>query len=280
MLLLRTTLTELYKVYSRPRTYIAYAAILIIIMAIQFAIYADGQKLLDFTTQNLQESFDFNGNLLNGYFISYLILNALWVHIPLLVALVVGDLLAGEANMGTFRFILTRPVSRVTLCVSKFIAAIIYSASLVILLGILSIGVGLSLFGSGDLIVLRDTINIFSENDILWRFILAFAYGLLGMCVVAALAFMLSSFADNSVGPIIGTMAVIIACTIFSSLDVSIFHYIRPFLFTTYIVEWRSFFDYEIDYQKIAKASSVLAAHIFIFFAFTVYWFNKKDILS
>jgi len=89
MTFILTTKTELYKIFSRPRTYIAYAAILIIILAIQFAIYADGQKLLDFTTQNLRESFDFSGNLLNGYFISYLILNALWVHIPLLVALVV-----------------------------------------------------------------------------------------------------------------------------------------------------------------------------------------------
>jgi ABC-2 type transport system permease protein len=277
---LRTIRTELYKIYSRPRTYIAYGAILIIILAIQLAIFADGQKLLDFTTQNLQESFDFSGNLLNGYFISYLILNALWVHIPLLVALVVGDLLAGEANMGTFRLLLTRPLSRTTICVSKFIAAIIYSSSLVLLLGALSIGLGIALFGSGDLIVLRDTINIFSEEDILWRFIFAFAYGLLGMCVVAALAFLLSSLTDNSIGPIIGTMAVIIASTIFSSLDISVFHYLRPFLFTTYITEWRSFFDYEIDYAKITKATFILFAHIIVFFSFTLYWFNKKDILS
>lgn len=280
MTFILTTKTELFKIFSRPRTYIAYAAILIIILAIQFAIYADGQKLLDFTTQNLRESFDFSGNLLNGYFISYLILNALWVHIPLLVALVVGDLLAGEANMGTFRFILTKPVSRMTLCTSKFIAAILYSASLIILLGILSLVLGVLLFGSGDLIVLRDTINIFSVDDILWRFILAFAYGLLGMCVVAALSFFLSALSDNSIGPIIGTMTIIIACTIFSSLDVSIFHYIRPFLFTTYITEWRSFFDYQIDYQKLTKASLVLLAHIVILFSFTIYYFNKKDILS
>lgn len=280
MIFLRVLHTELYKIYSRPRTYIAYAAILIIIMAIQFGIYADGQKLLDFTTQNLQESFDFSGNLLNGYFISYLILNALWVHIPLLVALVVGDLLAGEANMGTFRFILTRPVRRITLAVAKFIAAIIYSASLVLILGGLSLGMGTILFGSGDLIVLRDTINIFSSDDVMWRFLLAFSYGLLGMCVVASLSFFLSSLADNSIGPIIGTMAIIIAFTIFSSLDVSIFHYMRPYLFTTYIAEWRSFFDYEIDYDKILKASLVLVVHIILFFSITLYWFNKKDIHS
>ena len=59
--------------------------------------------------QGVTDQFDIHGNILNGYLVAYLILQSLLIHIPLLVALVAGDALAGEANMGTLRLVLTRP---------------------------------------------------------------------------------------------------------------------------------------------------------------------------
>lgn len=280
MTLLSAIQLELYKIFSRPRTYIAFAVIVVLVSAIQFGVYAEGQTMLDMATQNLKDTFDFSGNLLNGYFTSFMILNTLWVHIPFLVALVTGDLLSGEAASGTLRLLLTRSTSRTEWVIAKFIAAIIYSILLVFLLGALSLFLGKILFGFGDLIVIKNTINILPENDVLWRFYCAFAYGLLAMCVVAALSFFFSSLSDNSIGPIVGTMGVVIAFTVFSTLDVSIFRMMKPFLFTTYMGEWKSFFDFEPDYGKIFRAASILLAHVIGFFMFTLLWFRRKDILT
>jgi energy-coupling factor transporter ATP-binding protein EcfA2 len=74
------------------------------------------------------------GNLVNGYMVSYLVLNFLWVHVPLLLVIVTGDLLAGEVNAGTFRILLTRPVSRFSLVTAKYIAALVYTLVIVIFL--------------------------------------------------------------------------------------------------------------------------------------------------
>ena len=113
---------ELYKIFKKWRTYIGFIAIGLLVAIIQTAMYYEGQKSLDFMTRNLQDSFLFVGNLLNGFFISYLILNMLAVHIPFLITLVAGDLLAGESTAGTYRILLTRPVSRLQVLSSKFIA--------------------------------------------------------------------------------------------------------------------------------------------------------------
>ncbi|HZG00957.1 MAG TPA: ABC transporter permease [Chitinophagales bacterium] len=280
MTLLAATQLELYKIFSRPRTYIAFAVIVVLVAAIQFGIHAEGQTMLDAATQNLHDTFDFSGNLLNGYFTSYMILNMLWVHVPFLVALVTGDLLSGEAASGTLRLLLTRSIGRTEWVIAKFIAAVIYSILLVLLLGALSLVLGKLLFGFGDLMVIRDTINILPEHDVLWRFFWAFGYGLLAMLVVAALSFFFSSLSDNSIGPIVGTMGVVIAFTVFTTLDVSIFRIMKPFLFTSYMGEWKSFFDFEPDYGKIIRSASVLAAHVVGLFLLTLLWFRRKDILT
>lgn len=103
---------ELYKIFKKPRTYIAFAAIAAIVILIQLALYADGGVYLEFAMRSINESFEVEGHLLNGYFICYTILQTLLVHVPLLIALIAGDAIAGEAAMGTLRLLVTKPVSR------------------------------------------------------------------------------------------------------------------------------------------------------------------------
>ena len=94
---------ELFKVFKRPRTYIAFIAVWAIVSLIQLAIYVDGPKYMDFVLRDVKDSFDVIGNPLNGYFVCFVILQTLLIHVPLLVALVSADMIAGEANMGTLR---------------------------------------------------------------------------------------------------------------------------------------------------------------------------------
>ena len=77
------------------------------------------------------------------------------VHIPLLVALVTGDLISGEAAMGTVRMLATKPISRTKIVLSKFIAGAAYTFILTLWLIFLALFVSKFIFGSGDLIVLN-----------------------------------------------------------------------------------------------------------------------------
>jgi ABC-2 type transport system permease protein len=244
-------------------------------------MYLEGQNSIDFVTRGLRDSFILVGNLLNGYWISYIILNALTIHIPFLIALVAGDLLAGEATAGTYRILVTRPVSRMQIVTSKFLAGLIYTSSLILFLAVMSLVIGLIIFGSGELIVTgNQSIIIFEQSDILWRFLFAYGFAILSMTVVCSLTILFSSLVENAIGPIVSTMAVIIIFIILSAFDVQILREIRPYLFTNYMLDWREFFNDPLDYAEITKSVLILGGHIILFFTATSFIFNKKDILS
>lgn len=272
---------ELYKIFKKWRTYIGFLVIAVLVPVINFAMLAEGEKSLDFMTRNLQQSFVFVGNLLNGYLISYFILASLAVHIPFLIALVAGDLLAGEATAGTYRILVTRPVSRMQIVTSKFIAGLIYANLLVLWLAVMSLGIGILIFGVGELIVIKSSgIIIFAKGDIFWRFMIAYGFASLSMTVVTALAFLFSSLVENAIGPIVSTMAVIIVFIILSAIQVDFFRNLKPYLFTTYMSSWRDLFEEPVDYAGFYKAIAILAGHIVVLFSVTAYIFKRKDILT
>lgn len=275
------TRIELYKIFKKWRTYIGFIAIAVLVPLIQIAMLIEGERSLDFMTRNLQQSFIFVGNLLNGYLISYIILNSLAVHIPFLITLVAGDLLAGEATAGTYRMLVTRPVTRFSIVNSKFSAGIIYTNLLILWLAVISIVLGLAIFGPGELIVIKSSnVIIFARDDVFWRFILSYGFAALSMSVVAALAFLFSSLVENAIGPIVTTMAIIIVFIIISAIDIELFQSFRPYLFTTYMSAWRLFFDDPVDYSEIIKSIIILVGHIAVFYSFALFIFKRKDILS
>lgn len=278
--MLTITWLELYKVFTRPRSYIGFLAIIIFVAFTHIAVYMEGQEILDFLTQNLEDVFTLQGNLINGYMVTYLVLNFMWVHIPLLIVLVTGDLFSGESHNGTFRLLLTRPVSRIKLVNAKFIAASMYTGALVLFLGLFSLPLGLVVFGKGDLMVLLETLNIIPQDELIMRFTVAFAFGLLSMITVASLSLMLSCFSDSSIGPILLTIAIIILLTLVSSINLKIFNLIRPFLFTSYLNSWMYLFRFDIQHMMLLRDAFVLVAHIVVFYFVTWYHFNRKDVLS
>lgn len=272
---------ELLKIFRKWRTYIGFIAIGILVPLLHLAMYLEGQNSIDFVTRNLRDSFILVGNLLNGYWISYIILNALTIHIPFLITLVAGDLLAGEATAGTYRILITRPISRMQIVIAKFLSGLVYTGTLILFLAIMSLVIGLIIFGSGELIVASgQSIIIFEKSDILWRFLLGYSFAILSMMVVCSLAIFFSSLVENAIGPIVATMAVIIIFIILSAFDVEILRELKPYLFTNYMMYWREFFNSPLDFSVIIKAVSVLGGHIVLFFAATSYIFSKKDILS
>lgn len=272
---------ELYKIFKKPRTYIAFGAIAAIVLLVQLALYVDGKQYLQFALTAIEQNFNIEGSIMNGYLVCFIILQTLLVHVPLLISLVAGDSIAGEANMGTLRLILTRPVSRTQLLLSKFVAACVYTVLLLCFMAVLALPLSLAIFGKGDLLILKsEQIVILDRMDVLWRYFAAFGFAALSMITVAALAFLLSVFAENSIGPIIAAMSIVIVCTILTSMDIPLFNALKPFLFTNHMLNWKGFFERPIDEGEVLKSGGVLLAHILVFVSLAVVFFRKKDILS
>lgn len=284
---------EVFKIFKKPRTYIAFAAIAAITGLIQMAIYADGQRYMDFFLNDIKESFDIVGNPLNGYFVCFVILQTLLVHVPLLVVLISADMIAGEANMGTLRLLLTRPQSRTKILFAKFFASSFYILLLLIWIAITGLFLSLWIFGEDGMINAKSyEIILLNKDDLFWRYLLAFGFAFIALSTVGALGFFLSAFADNSLGPIIATMSIVIVMTILSTLEIPLFERLRPFFFTTHMVGWKGFFEMKIDADgsaipgtiknipAITKSFLILTGHILFFFGASWFVFRKKDIVN
>ncbi len=284
---------ELFKIFSRPRTFISFAAVAALVGIIQFGLKLDGDSYIEFMLRDVSVSLDVEGKVLNGYLICFIILQLLLVHVPLLITIVAGDLISGEANMGTLRLLLTKPVSRTEVILAKFGAAAIYTLILLVWMAILALFVSLLIFGSGDMLNLKaEYIVQLKSFDVMWRYLAAFGFAAIAMLTVAALGFFLSIFAENSIGPIVATMSIIIVFTILSTLDIPVFNAIKPFLFTTHMIGWKGFFDVRVtadneaiigsvqNLNRVLQAAGVLVLHILGLLAASIWVFKKKDILS
>ena len=290
---------ELFKISKRPRTYIAFAAIAAIVFIFLFAFKADGQSYMNLMLQSVKDSFEFERTkAINGYFMCYIILNTLLVQLPILVALIAADSISGEANMGTLRLLITKPISRTQLILVKFAAATIFTILLLLWMAITSLFFSLLIFGADDMLIFRSKgdesqILLISQDDVMWRYLAAFAYATVALTVIAALSLFLSIFADNSIGPIIATVCIVLVCTIISNINVPIIDKnVRPFLFTSYLVGWKGFFyiattDEGVpikgsveNWPAIRNSLSILLLHIGVLLGASVFIFRKKDILS
>jgi ABC-2 type transport system permease protein len=113
------------------------------------------------------------------------------------------------------------------------------------------------------------------------------------LIVVAALSFLLSVLSENSIGPIVATVAIIIVFTIMSEMQIPIYdNTVKPWLFTTHMLGWKGFFYINSDAQgqtirgsvqnlgAIMRSLSVLAGYIVLFVTASIIIFKRKDILS
>ena len=271
---------ELVKTFLKWRSYIAFIVLGVVVPLVDIALKLEGNALASGALRGLTRDFLVVGNVMNGFFVTQFLMNSLWVHIPFLITLGAGDQLAGEATAGTFRLLLTRPVSRTRILMVKYLTTLIYTTLLILFLAVLSLGLGLALFGGGDVRVLGKTIGVIPHAVAFARFSLAFALATWGMWTVASLAFLFSSLVENAIGPIIGTMGVIIVFYIVSAVPVDLFAAIRPYLFTTYLSVWQKALEVQIPWTELGNHVLILGSFSIGFLLLTWYLFVRKDILS
>ena len=284
---------ELYKIFRRPRTFIAFGTIAALIIMVQVGLKVDGKSYVEFMISTLGGSLDVDGNIMNGYLVCYVILQMLLVNVPLLVTLIAADMISGEANMGTLRLLLTKPYSRTQLMLAKFTAATVYTLMLLVWLAFFALLVSMLVFGTDDLFLFKSSyIVLIKENDVFWRYCGAFCFAAISMTTAAALGFLLSVFAENSIGPIVATMSIIVFLTILSTMNIPLYSAVKPYLFVTHMNNWKEFFDQKVtatneaipgsiqNLPKILHSAAVLLVHIVLFVGTAIFVFRKKDVLS
>jgi ABC-2 type transport system permease protein len=285
---------EIYKIFKRPRTYISFAVITCIILLIQVGLKFGGEEYVGVMMSGLNETFEAPAkDMLNGYFICFLILNLLLIHVPILVALIAGDMISGESNAGTLRLLASKPIGRTKLLLVKFTASVFYTLVLLIWIAVLSLFVSMLIFGTNSLFVAREfDAGIILKSDVLWRYAAAFVFAAIGMITVAALAFMLSVFTDNSIGPVVVTVCVVIVFTILTQMQIPFYDdTIKPYLFTTHMLGWKGFFyvkgnngvtvDGSLEnFSAIVRSALILTGYTLVFLFVAIAYFRRKNILS
>jgi len=274
---------EIFKTFSRWRTYIGFGFIALVVILTEVVMKLSANEIMFRMMRSLQKDFLIFGNMLNGWFVTAFIMNSLHFHIPFLITLVAGDIVSSEATSGTVRLLLIRPPSRSRIITAKYVASLFYTTAIVLFLAFMCVSLGLALFGSGDLIMnyaARFRIVFIPEAEIPVRMLLAFAAAIWSMTVVASMAFLFSTLAENSIGPIIGTMAVVVVFFLLGNFPFDFFRTLSPYLFTTYMTFWQRFLDDPIPWQEIARSALILGLHNIGLFLIAFVAYNRKDIKS
>jgi len=274
-------LQETFKMFTRP-----YAKIVLLVLFILMTIFSlsfafEGKQYYDSFITTFGKGVEFEGKLINGNMFAYQLFHSLWLFVPLLVVVVTGGMISEERSEGTLRMVLSRKVSKSGFFTARFIAAKIYVLIIVLFMAVLSIGVGLLIFGSGELLTYENgKFAILTANHALIRFVIAYGFYFLVLLTVASLSLLFSVLYNNSIKAIIVTVSVILILYFISSLEIPFFDDVKPFLFTSYFSTWSQFFGGAINWMGIAFDAIVLVVHILLFYVLALVFFNKKEILD
>ena len=199
--------------------------------------------------------------------------------LPVAVAVVGGDAIAGEAQAGTLRYLLIRPVNRGRLLLAKLVSVIMFVLLSVLVVAFVAYLEGRFLLGQGTTTgVVSVSGTTLTQGQLVERTLMAFGYVTLSMLGVAAIALLLSTMTDSAIAAALGTIGFLIASTVLLGLDAA--HDLRPFLPTRYWLSFVDLFRDPIQWSGIVHGVLGQLAYLAVFV--TAAWanFSSKDINS
>ncbi|MCW2847684.1 MAG: transporter permease [Marmoricola sp.] len=158
--------------------------------------------------------------------------------LPVAVAVVGGDAIAGEVQSDTLRYLLVRPVSRLRLLVAKLTSIIAFVVLATLVVALVAYVEGKLLLGKATGGVVSVSGSALTQTQMAERTGMAFVYVVLAMLGVAAIALLLSTMTDSAVAAALGTIGFLVASTVLLGLDAA--ESVKPYLVTRY---WLSFVD-------------------------------------
>jgi ABC-2 type transport system permease protein len=277
---------ELLKLARRPRSWISIALLcgLPVLVAVFVAVThlapppGQGPALLSAVLSN--------GSLFPAAALALV----LPIFLPVSVAVVAGDSIAGEAGSGMLRYLLARPVGRTRLLVAKLIALVVYVLAAVVLVAVTSYVTGTLLFGSHPVAVTSagiSTSNVAATSlsgtgltvqEVLVRTAGAVSFIAVSMLGVGAIALFLSTVTDSSLGAALGALAALITSEALVALNSAAA--ISPYLPTRYWLAWIDFFRQPILWRDIDRGFALQGVYVLVFLAAAWANFASKDITS
>ena len=269
---------EVFKLFSSYRNYITFVIAIILMLIINLGFYNDGEELFDFLLQSISEYFFIEGNIINGYLISYLALNTLWVHIPLLIIIVTAYIFSSEFEYGTIRVLLTQPISRTSLLSAKIVSMILFIICFMIVVALFALVPSVILFDTGDVIVFIDGIQFIQEDNFLNRFFSTILFAIIGMVAFSSMAMYFALWFKNTLTAILISLGLLIVHTLLQKFVFGIFSTWQPFLFTYHISKWQLLFVNDIPFKSILNSVYFLLGMSIFFMSLSYYKFNKLNI--
>lgn len=213
----------------------------------------------------------------NGLFVAFAALTAqLPLFLPLAVATISGDSVAGEANIGTLRYLLTIPVGRTRLLIIKYAAIVIFTCAAVGLVALVGTVMGLALFGGGEVTLLSGTQVSFAEG--LWRLLLCCAYLSAGLAALGAIGLFVSTLTEQPIGATVAVVLVNLMMIILDTIDQ--LSWLHPYLLTHW---WTAFGDLlrdPIATDDVSRGLLTAAVYAGVFWLLAWARFSSKDISS
>jgi ABC-2 type transport system permease protein len=220
------------------------------------------------------------------------------VFLPVSVAVLSGDGVAGESGTGMLRYLLVRPVSRTRLLVAKLIGTMSFVLAAVVLVAITSYITGVLAFGSGGVKPVSATSSGAVSSAVtgtsigtastslsgtplpVGQLILRVGYGIgyisVSMLGVAAIALFLSTCTDSALGAALGTLAALVTSEVLATLDAA--GAVRPYLPTNYWLAWIDLFRQPILWYNVQRGLAIQAVYALVFLGAAWANFSTKDV--
>jgi ABC-2 type transport system permease protein len=277
---------ELVKLARRPRSWVAIG--LLCLLPILVAVFVAVTHVVPPPGQGptLLSTVLSNGELFPAAALAIV----LPIFLPVAVAVVAGDAIAGEASSGMLRYLLARPVGRTRLLVAKLISIIAYVLLAVIAVAVTSYAAGRILFGDKPVALTPGgiaTSNIVANSlsgtamtplDVALRTAGAVAFIAVSMLGVGAIALFLSTLTDSALAAALGALAVLVASEVLVTLNAA--NAVSPYLPTEYWLSWVDFFRQPILWRDIDHGFAIQGVYVVVFLGAAWANFASKDVTS
>ena len=263
---------EFTKILFQRRTYVGWAGLLAVPLLIVLALDLSSSK----PAPGEGPPF-FSAIANNGVFVPLAAIGALSFFLFPLVASMAGAFpLAGEAEQGTMKTWMSRPLGRGTILFSKWGVAILYIVVGMLLVGLGGLLAGWLVFGAHPVLTLSGTTISISAG--LGRIVIVNLVILAALLCMVSLALFVSTLTNSSLTAAISAMVVFVVLTILNGF--SYFDFMKPYTFTSYDMAFINLFRDPIYWHPIRNALLVYGATVAGLLLVSWLIFRRKDILT
>ena len=214
----------------------------------------------------------------NGVFLALVVLTFMLsvLMLPLAIAVVAGDAIAGEAALGTLRGLLTVPAGRARLLATKYAAILIFCLTACLLVAAVALIMGLALFPAGPVTTLSGTTVSLGAGVL--RVLLVALYSAAALSALGAIGLAASTLTQHPVGAIAGLLVVVVGSEIADQVpQLSAIH---PYLPSHYWLSWDGLFRAPVVWSGVTHGLASFAVYFVIFGAVAWARFTSADITS